>query len=82
MTSRSAEHQFCLCRVNPDRIARPVLPAQDLLRQRILEPGLERALEQPGAVDRVETGLAEQIQRRVGDFEAHVAPEQTYSEVP
>src|SRR3989442_8662380 len=45
------------------------LPCDDLLRQRRLDRALDDALERPGAVDRVEPTLGEEVLGPVGEYE-------------
>jgi hypothetical protein len=47
-----------------DPVAGRELAPQDALGQRILDLLLDRALERPRAIDRIESGLAEQVARR------------------
>jgi hypothetical protein len=47
-----------------------ILPRDDMLRERILEPALNRALQWTGAVLRIPTGLREEVFRRRGELDA------------
>ena len=55
-----AKLQHALVHADADPIARLELAAEDLLRQRIFDLLLDRALERPRTVDRIEARLAEQ----------------------
>jgi hypothetical protein len=50
---------------HPDIIAGQELPFQDPLRERILDLLLDRALQGPRAVHRIESRLADMIARRI-----------------
>src|SRR5204863_8511115 len=63
----------------PDFLYDPAF--EDLFRERILDALLDRALERPRAVDRVETGLCELREGAVGDFEPHLELRQPLLEV-
>src|SRR5213078_1839760 len=60
-------------RRHANRVAGPEVPAQDPLRERILELLLDRALERPRAVHGVEAGLREPIARFRREHELDVA---------
>src|SRR6185312_1251277 len=64
-----------------DGIARPELAAQNPLRQRVLHLLLDGTLQRPGAVHRVEPGLAEQVARLVIERELDVPFEQALAQV-
>ena len=51
------------------RVARRILAAEDLLRERVLDLLLDRALQRPRAVDRIEARRRDGLQRRVGHRE-------------
>ena len=51
------ERDLAAVRVDLDRVARREAAGEDLLRQRVLDLLLDRALQRPRAVDRVEAGL-------------------------
>jgi len=59
--------------IDLDRIARFVFAGQDLLRQRVFQPMLDGPFQRSGAVDRVEAGCAEQVERGIGDLKTDVA---------
>src|SRR5690349_17396228 len=58
---------------HPDRVAGGEVAAQDPLRERVLELLLDRALERPRAVDRVESRLREPVARFRREYERDVA---------
>src|SRR5512139_547951 len=64
-----------------DHVARPEVAPEDPLRQRVLELVLDRALERPRTIHRVEAGLAEQVARRRVEFEADVAVAEALAQV-
>src|SRR5690606_7482323 len=71
--SRPREHQMAAFGVDPDGVAAGELAGLDLLRQRVLDLGLDRALERTRAVHRVETDVAQQLQRRVRQLQLQAA---------
>src|SRR5258708_24236455 len=58
--------------VDVDRVLRREAAFEDALRERVLDLRLDRALERPRAVDRVEADLGELADRGVRDLEAEV----------
>src|SRR5690606_11765529 len=64
-----AEHQPAGLGVDMDGVAAAELAGQDLLRQRVLELGLDRALERARAVHRVEADVAEQVEGPVAELD-------------
>src|SRR5579883_2692640 len=67
--------------VHGDRVARLEAAFEDLLRQRVLELLLDRALERAGTVDRVETDVAEQVERPVAQGQRQLALGQALAQV-
>src|SRR5256885_4256134 len=65
-----AEHPSL--RIHPDGVLRRELAFQDRFRQRILDLLLDRALERPRAVDRIESGFRKLGHCRVAELDAHV----------
>src|SRR5207245_9884081 len=59
--------------VHPQPLAVADLPRDELLRQGRLDRALDDALERPGAVDRVEPPLGEEVLGPVGEHELEVA---------
>jgi hypothetical protein len=76
-----AKHQRPALGLDPHRVARTELAGQDLLRQRILQLLLDRALERTRAVDRIEADVAEQQQRGFGDLQPDLAFGQALAQV-
>src|SRR5258706_16330035 len=66
---------------DPDDVLRGEPAFEDLFRERVLDALLDRALERPSAVDRVETGFGELREGAVGDFEPHLELRQSLLEV-
>ena len=48
-----------------------------MLRQRVFQLLLDGALERAGAIDRIKADIAEQVERRIGQFDANAAFAQT-----
>ena len=67
------EDQVVTLQLRDHAIARREFAAQDLLRQRILDLGLDRALQGPRAVYGVEPRLADAIARGVVEPQLDVA---------
>src|SRR5690348_13103551 len=67
--------------VYSDGIPRLKLPFENLLRQRILELLLNRTLERPRAVHRIEADIAEQIQRLVAERQLQLPLRKPFREV-
>jgi hypothetical protein len=59
------EHEPPGLSADDDGVARLELAGQDALRQRVFQLVLDRTLERAGAVDRVEAGVAEQVEDRL-----------------
>src|SRR5215217_6325972 len=74
------ERQSAIAGGHVDDIPRREIAAQDALRQRTLELVLDRPLQGPGTVHRVETRLAEQVARRGVEFEPHVAVSKAFAQ--
>jgi|UPI0006891539 hypothetical protein len=54
-----------------DGISRREVSRQDLLGQRILEALLNDPLERPGALDRIEADIAQQVQGLIRDLQGY-----------
>src|SRR6185312_9094472 len=76
-----AESEFAVFGFDPDGVAADEFTREDLLRQRIFQLRLDRALQRARTVHRIETDVAEQNQRAVGNFEVDLALLQTLGEV-
>src|SRR5688500_3897801 len=63
--SIATEHQLPALGIHAYYISAAERAGQDLLRQRVLELLLERALERAGAVHRIEADVAQQVERLV-----------------
>src|SRR5262245_34319222 len=61
---------------HPNAVAGTELALEDRLRQRVLDLLLDGPLQRPGTVDRVETGLAQELRGLVVQRELHVALEE------
>ena len=68
--------------VDDDVVAADELALQDLLRERVLELALDRALERPRAVDRIEADVAEQVEGAVADLELDAELGQALCQMP
>ena len=66
------EHHLAAAVVDGDGVLGREASFEDRLRERVLDLRLDRALERPRAVHRVEADLGELGERRVGDLEAVV----------
>jgi len=56
-----------------DEVAGLELAGQDFLRQRVLDLLLDRTLERPRTIHRIEAGVSQFVARLVGQVDAHVA---------
>src|SRR5690606_40892066 len=65
------EHQHASTGVDPDAVPGSESAFQDRLRERILDALLDRALERPGAENRVEARTRQLGQRAVGHLKPH-----------
>src|SRR5689334_215492 len=63
------EHQIAVLSVDPDGVALAEITLEEPQRERVLEEALDRALERPGAVGGVPTGVGDHALRLVGQLE-------------
>ena len=68
------EDDRAIARLHADVVARHESTVQQLPRQRILHLCLQRPLQRPRAVDRIEAGFGEQIEMRVENDVVVLAP--------
>src|SRR5688500_6381355 len=75
------ELQDTVPRGDLDHVARCEIAHEDALRERVLELVLDRALQRPGAVHRIEPGFAELVARRIVEYQPDVALGQPLAQI-
>src|SRR5579872_4756705 len=75
------EGKLALAHAHADLIARNELPFQDARRERILDLLLDRALQRPSTVYRIEARLPDEVARLVIELQVHVALHQPLAQV-
>jgi len=65
-----------------DRVSRPELALQDLLRQRVFDLLLDRPLERPRPIHRIESSLSKLLPGRVRQDDRHLALRQPFMQIP
>ena len=67
------KHNPTVLGIGRDDIIGADLAGENVLRQAVFQILLDGALERAGAIDRIKTGLAEQVEGGVGDLQRDVA---------
>src|SRR5690242_4534665 len=81
LPSPLVERKLAVFGIDLDGVATDEFARQDLLRQRVFELRLDRALQRACAVHRIEADVAEQHQCAVGNLEIDLAFLQTLGEI-
>src|SRR5579862_8025363 len=75
------ERKLTLAHAHTNQVAGYELTLENPRGERILDLLLNRALERPSAIDRIEPGLAEEVTRLVIELQVHVALDQSLAQI-